>query len=61
MEVFLWKISGLTPGPLITDHRPLTTDHRPQSTDHGPRTTEEKLETADLKEGVKTAKPMDRR
>ena len=40
MKVFLWEISGLTPGPL---------------------TTEEKLETADLKEEVKTAKPMDRR
>ena len=47
MKVFLWKICRLTPGPLTTDH--------------GPGATEEKLETADLKEGVKTAKPMDRR
>ena len=52
MEVFLWKISGLTPGPLITDHGPQTTDHGPLTTDHrrkirdgGPRRRSKDRET----------------
>jgi len=47
MEVFLWKISGLTPGPLITDHRPLTTDHGPRTTDHGPQIPDHRPQTTD--------------